>query len=355
MVGESLYFKSKMLVSNGVYVVTDRLGSVRANTQGGTFAYYPYGEERTTNPNGLDKFATYFRDAAGQDYADQRYYNAGNGRFWSADPTAGSTANPASLNRYAYVRGDPVNLSDPTGRDPICGPGGVWMGEGCYNTGTGAPGDCWEEFGAEGCEDDTGGGGGGDTDGGGGGGGGGCGSSMGSGFWEPPDPNPTSCTVDTPPPSTPSCPPQYQAYINAYGADATTAKLPEANTLALTAIESAWGNGPFVINGGNDFFNLEAVWKPGTPQPGNKYAYQLGWRQAGEKITSGGLKGYFALVATYSSALDSFMSAAATFSNLTATDPATFAKNAVADGINAGRSPDFLKMEKIFANCLGGQ
>jgi RHS repeat-associated protein len=139
VVGESLYFKEKMLVSNGVYVVTDRLGSVRANTQQGSFAYYPYGDERTNNVNGLDKFATYFRDAVGQDYADQRYYNARTGWFFTVDPTAGSTGNPASLNRYAYVQGDPINLNDPRGLDPYCGPNMQWDGEGCMN-GTGSSG-----------------------------------------------------------------------------------------------------------------------------------------------------------------------------------------------------------------------
>ena len=83
--------------------------------------------------------------------------------------------------------------------------------------------------------------------------------------------------------------------------------------------------------------------------------YQLDWMQALEMNQSGTLKGYYALVATYSSAKDSFLSAAATFSNLTATDPTTFAKNAAADGINAGKSPAFLTREKVFADCLAGQ
>ena len=81
ILGQNVYFGGKLLVSNGATVVTDRLGSVRANTQGESFAYYPYGEERTTTPDGRDKFGTYFRDGVGQDYADQRYYNAGMGRF----------------------------------------------------------------------------------------------------------------------------------------------------------------------------------------------------------------------------------------------------------------------------------
>ena len=120
-VGENVYFGSKMLVSNGMYVVTDRLGTVRANSLGlqhESFAYYPYGEERTNTVDSRDKFATYFRDAPGLDYADQRYYNAGLGRFWSPDPGGIRTANrlrPSSWNRYTYVEGDPVNFADPTG------------------------------------------------------------------------------------------------------------------------------------------------------------------------------------------------------------------------------------------------
>jgi RHS repeat-associated protein len=126
--GQNVYFGKKLIVSGGVNVVTDRLGSVRANGQGDSFAYYPYGEERTSTANGLDKFATYFRDAAGQDYADQRYYNAGMGRFFSPDPGGIGTANPlisGSWNRYSYSHGDPVNRYDPSGLeavDPDCPP-----------------------------------------------------------------------------------------------------------------------------------------------------------------------------------------------------------------------------------------
>jgi RHS repeat-associated protein len=115
--GENVYFGRKLLVSNGATVVTDRLGSVRANTQGERFAYYPYGEERTTTPDGREKFGTYFRDGVGQDYARARYYGSGTGRFWSPDPTTDSVdyPDPTSWNAYAYVNGDPINFNDPTG------------------------------------------------------------------------------------------------------------------------------------------------------------------------------------------------------------------------------------------------
>jgi RHS repeat-associated protein len=65
------------------------------------------------------------RDNAGQDYADQRYYNVGAGRFNVPDAlgiNAAKLQNPATWNRYAYTLGDPVNSGDPTGRvsSPLC-------------------------------------------------------------------------------------------------------------------------------------------------------------------------------------------------------------------------------------------
>lgn len=149
----------------------------------------------------------------------------------------------------------------------------------------------------------------------------------------------------------PACPPKYQAWIDAHGADALAAGLPEANALALTSIESSWGNGRFAKDG-NDFFNLETCWSSGTPFPATKYAYQTGWMQAGSPSDSCGKGLHYALVATYGSSLDSFKSAAAKFANLQAADPTTFAANAVTDGIFAGRGPAFLKRQKVFADCL---
>jgi RHS repeat-associated protein len=111
---------------NGNCVVTDRLGSLRGigtnESCGGWthISYFPYGEEQTSTANGIEKFGTYFRDAVGQDYAQQRYYNLNTGRFWSVDPGGIRTAhlgNPTSWNRYAYVNGDPINFRDPMGLD----------------------------------------------------------------------------------------------------------------------------------------------------------------------------------------------------------------------------------------------
>ena len=62
------------------------------------------------------QFTTYERDPeSGLDYAVFRYDSSRLGRFMSPDPLAGTIFNPQSLNRYAYVLNDPVNLIDPLG------------------------------------------------------------------------------------------------------------------------------------------------------------------------------------------------------------------------------------------------
>ena len=108
--------------------------------------YFPYGEDRynpspANPPNGQEKFATYTRDAeTGLDYAYQRYYTAGLGRFMTPDPlaTSASITSPQTQNRYPYASNDPTNNTDPGGTDPYCGPTGTWMGEGCYDSGGGS-------------------------------------------------------------------------------------------------------------------------------------------------------------------------------------------------------------------------
>jgi RHS repeat-associated protein len=94
----------------------DRVGSVR-NTNGGISShYYPFGEEITSTANDRYKFAETFRDAdTGLDYALNRYYASSIGRFLSTDRGAADFTLAQSFNRYAYVRNDPANGSDPTG------------------------------------------------------------------------------------------------------------------------------------------------------------------------------------------------------------------------------------------------
>ena len=67
-----------------------------------TAAYKFTGKERDSE-SGLDNFGP-------------RYFGSSM-RFMSPDPLAGHTEDPQTLNRYVYVRNNPLNLTDPTGLD----------------------------------------------------------------------------------------------------------------------------------------------------------------------------------------------------------------------------------------------
>lgn len=71
-----------------------------------------------------ESFATYSRDWHGLDYADQRWYAPGAGRFTSSDPFMKSAKvnDSGSWNRFSYVRGNPTNRWDPAGLAD-CSPG----------------------------------------------------------------------------------------------------------------------------------------------------------------------------------------------------------------------------------------
>jgi RHS repeat-associated protein len=95
------------------YVTADRLGSMPGGSK-----LDPYGQEITATANDKVKFATYLRDGeSGIDYAMNRYYAAGRGRFLTADHHGGSANNPASWNHYVYAGGDPIGNMDPNGLD----------------------------------------------------------------------------------------------------------------------------------------------------------------------------------------------------------------------------------------------
>jgi RHS repeat-associated protein len=132
-VQETYSYFGRRLIKINDWVAVDRLGSVRSTGSGPErISYYPWGEERTTTADGRIKFGTYVRDSGpnGQDYADQRYYNNLQGRFWSPDPGGIATADPTdpgSWNRYAYAGDDPINYYDPDGVLAEC-PAGMHPG-----------------------------------------------------------------------------------------------------------------------------------------------------------------------------------------------------------------------------------
>ena len=56
-------------------------------------------------------------------FYNARYYDPGIGRFTQVDTIVPNMFNPQSLNRYAYVRNNPVRYTDPSGFKPCGGVG----------------------------------------------------------------------------------------------------------------------------------------------------------------------------------------------------------------------------------------
>jgi len=101
-----------------VRVTTD--GTTGSPTYGqviGQQGHFPFGESwYQVNTTTKWFFTSYEHDGeSGLDYALARYYDSRVARFCSADPVEGEPDDPQSWNRYAYVRNDPVNLTDPSG------------------------------------------------------------------------------------------------------------------------------------------------------------------------------------------------------------------------------------------------
>jgi len=106
------------------YYLADHLGSSRVVTDSAgnildDCDFLPFGG--TTCVAGSTSGNTYEftgkeRDSeSGNDYFGARYYTNILGRFMSPDPLGGSLVDPQTLNKYSYVRNNPINLTDPTG------------------------------------------------------------------------------------------------------------------------------------------------------------------------------------------------------------------------------------------------
>ena len=83
--------------------------------------YKPYGEDRDTgNALATDrKFTGQTEDeAAGLYWYASRAYDPAIGRFVSPDSIVPEPWNPQSLNRYSYVRNNPLKFVDPSGLTP---------------------------------------------------------------------------------------------------------------------------------------------------------------------------------------------------------------------------------------------
>jgi RHS repeat-associated protein len=132
--GQNIFFGDQLIAeyADGTtnFAHTDHLNSVHLETWlDGTVRYsfdnLPFGDHGWDNGDLNDdwlgtehKFAGMERDPTTlHDHALFREYADVIGRWNSPDPLSGHLEDPQTLNRYVYVRDNPLNLTDPTGLD----------------------------------------------------------------------------------------------------------------------------------------------------------------------------------------------------------------------------------------------
>jgi len=105
------------------YILKDHLGSASVVTDSsgnvvGEQRYYPFGETRfTAGTIYTDRLFTGQQEMAGLGIYNYgaRFYSPKLGRFLSADIIVPNPFNPQDLNRFSYVRNNPLRYTDPTG------------------------------------------------------------------------------------------------------------------------------------------------------------------------------------------------------------------------------------------------
>ena len=115
------------VVTNVSYYHSDHLGSsnIVSNSAGmeiNATLFYPYGASRSENGTKAiaHKYTGQELDSTTGLYNyGARYYDPSLMRFISADNVIQDASDPQMLNRYAYVRNNPIRLVDPTGNSPV--------------------------------------------------------------------------------------------------------------------------------------------------------------------------------------------------------------------------------------------
>ncbi len=103
----------------------DGHGSVRfltgsAGTTTDSYWYDAFGMPITTSgttPNNYLYSGEQYDSALGMYYLRARYYSPPTGRFWVMDPYSGRIHRPVTLHKYTYTQNNPINATDPTGRE----------------------------------------------------------------------------------------------------------------------------------------------------------------------------------------------------------------------------------------------
>jgi RHS repeat-associated protein len=91
---------------------TGEVSQVAVNWPG--FETTPWHKAASHKPNWFGSVTTGMRDASGQIYMRNRYYNPATGQFTQPDPIGLA----GGLNSYGFANGDPVSYSDPYGLCP---------------------------------------------------------------------------------------------------------------------------------------------------------------------------------------------------------------------------------------------
>jgi RHS repeat-associated protein len=107
--GSKTYYQNDHLSSTNL--LTNQNGDVVENT-----TYYPYGEVKSGGTQSKYLYTGKQKDAeTGLSYYEARYYNPHIGRFAQPDKLLADVYDPQQLNRYAYVRNNPLKYTDPSG------------------------------------------------------------------------------------------------------------------------------------------------------------------------------------------------------------------------------------------------
>jgi RHS repeat-associated protein len=113
------------------YHLPDALGSVRQVADGAgavvsSREWTPFGVEVGAAQAGLGYTGEWWDAGVGLQYLRARWYEPYLNQFISPDTIVPDFRNPQSINRYAYVLGNPINYRDPSGSCLDTGFGGIY-------------------------------------------------------------------------------------------------------------------------------------------------------------------------------------------------------------------------------------